>query len=156
MSPLREEIKLVKPFPSLEAEVFLTLLRTHEEILAAFSAVLKRSNISEPQYNALRILRGAGEAGLPSLEIAERMVTRAPDITRLIDRLEEGGLVRRKRSDADRRVVRVGITAAGLDLLASLDDPVNEEHIRQFAHMSRDDLVQLRELLEKVRTPPCE
>jgi DNA-binding MarR family transcriptional regulator len=106
--------------------------------------------LSEPQFNALRIVRGAGRKGLPTQQIAERLISRQPDVTRLIDRLCEAGLVARKRCDEDRRVVYVVLTAAGRKKLAVLDKPVDALHAAQFAHMPRGEVAQLGQLLAKV------
>jgi len=101
----------------------------------------------------LRILRGAGSGGLPSTEIAGRMVTRVPDITRLVDRLEATGLVERSRTSEDRRVVIVCITAKGLDVLASLDGPITKLHLAQLGHLTRKELEEFNRLLVKAREP---
>ena len=100
------------------------------------------------QYNVLRILRGSHPAGLPSGEIANRMIARDPDITRLVDRLEKRGLVRRARSRQDRRVVEVGITDAGLTLLSGLDEPVDRFPRNMLGHLGPRKLAKLRVLLE--------
>ena len=153
-SRLQEEIKKRRPFEAPEQEAYLNLLRTHGELYAEFHQLFKNAGISEPKYNVLRILRGAGPEGLPSLEVADRMITRLPDITRLVDRLEAEGLVRRERSDEDRRVVRVKATQNGLDVLARLDRPVADLHKLQLGHLSRPELEELSRLLEKARERP--
>jgi DNA-binding MarR family transcriptional regulator len=121
---IREEILQTKQFPSLEAEAFLGLLRTADQLQARLMEMLKPYGLSPTQYNALRILRGAGAKGLPCSEIGERMINRDPDITRLMDRLERRGLVERSRDPKDRRVIKAQILPAGLKLLESLDLPV--------------------------------
>jgi DNA-binding MarR family transcriptional regulator len=113
-------------------------------------AVLKTEDISSTQYNVLRILRGSPE-GLPCGEIANRMITRDPDITRLLDRLEKRGLISRCRQTKDRRMVMVRITPEGLKLLARLDEPVQEGHRRQLGHLGRERLLALTELLQAAR-----
>ena len=150
---LGDEIKKVKPFDSLEQEALLNLARTWDVVAAAFDEMLKPSGLSGTQYNVLRILRGAHQSGegLACGEIADRMITRDPDITRLLDRLEKRKLVSRCREKSDRRVVCVRITEAGLKLLAPLDDVVIEAHRRQLGHMGQDKLKQLIELLELAR-----
>ena len=151
---LGDEIGKSKPFDSLEQAAALNVARTWDVLSAEFDEVFKTSRLSRTQYNVLRILRGArggGGEGLSCGEIAERMITRDPDITRLLDRLEKRKLVSRCRQKSDRRVVCVHITAAGLELLASLDDVVIEAHRKQLGHMGPDKLKQLIELLELAR-----
>ena len=151
---LKDEIKKRKPFEHPSEEAYLNLLRTHALLYADFHRVFKECGLSEPQYNVLRILRGAGGDGLPSTEIADRMITRVPDVTRLVDRLEAAGLVERHRTSEDRRVVLVKITAKALKALADLDQPLVEVHRRQMAHMTRKELEELSRLLVKLRHPP--
>jgi len=111
---------------------------------------LKAEDLSSTQYNVLRILRGAPD-GLPCGEIANRMITRDPDITRLLDRLEKRGLISRCRETKDRRMVMARITADGLKLLARLDEPVEEAHRSQLGHLGKDQLRALAELLSAAR-----
>src|SRR5215217_7661869 len=125
---LKDEIKKKKPFESPAEEAYLNLLRTTTVLAADFERLFKDAGLSEPQYNVLRILRGAGDDGLPSTEIAGRMITRVPDITRLADRLESAGLVERSRTPEDRRVVIVKATKKALEVLAVLDRPLVELH----------------------------
>ena len=108
-------------------------------------------SLSGSQYNILRILRGAGEDGLPCSEISERLVSRDPDVTRLLDRMEKRGLVVRGRWSADRRVVTARITKEGMELANRLDAPVIENHRRQLGHMKKKDLRALIDLLEVAR-----
>ena len=133
-----------------EEAAFLDLLRTTDMLSRGLIAVLKTEDISSTQYNVLRILRGSPE-GLPCGEIANRMITRDPDITRLLDRLEKRGLISRCRQTKDRRMVMVRITPEGLKLLARLDEPVQEGHRRQLGHLGRDRLLALTELLHAAR-----
>jgi DNA-binding MarR family transcriptional regulator len=157
---LKDEIKKRKPFESPGEEAYLNLLRTTGVLYAEIERAFKEYGISEPKYNVLRILRGArmnGEfngEGVPSLEIGDRMITRVPDITRLVDRLEADGLVRRRRCEEDRRVVWVEITPRGLKLLDELDEPLKRLHREQFGHMSREECIELSRLLVKLRTRP--
>ena len=152
MSRLKDEIRQNKPFSSLEEEAFLNLVRTsNEQWLALTSVLRKEAELTPTQYNALRILRGAGAQGLPCREVGERMVTREPDVTRLLDRLEDRGLVHRQRSDRDRRVVEATITDAGEARLAELDDPVLAALSRQLGHLGEEDLHRLIGILEKIR-----
>ena len=159
---LKEEIKKRRPFDSPAEEAYLNLLRTAAVLAADFERLFKEHGLSEPKYNVLRILRGAkqnGEfngEGVPSLEIGDRMITRVPDITRLVDRLEADGLVRRRRCEEDRRVVWVEITPKGLKLLGDLDEPLARLHRAQLGHMTRQELGELSRLLEEARARPRE
>ena len=112
--------------------------------------VLKSEDLSSTQYNVLRILRGAGE-GLICGEIAERMITRDPDITRLLDRLEKRGLISRCRETRDRRMVLARISPLGLEVLSRLDGPIEEAHRRQLGHLGCERLRELGDLLEVCR-----
>src|SRR5687768_2500119 len=150
---LKDEIKKRNPFTHPEEEVYLNLLRTGTALFVDFERLFKDAGLSEPQYNVLRILRGAGGDGLPSTEIAGRMITRVPDITRLVDRLESAGLVERSRTAEDRRVVIVKVTRKALDLLASLDGPLLELHRSQLGHLTRAELAEFNRLLVKAREP---
>ena len=109
------------------------------------------AELTPTQYNALRILRGAGTAGLPCREVGERMVTREPDVTRLLDRLEDRGLVHRQRSDRDRRVVEATITPVGLERLGELDGPVLKALEGQLSHLGEESLRGLIGILEQIR-----
>src|SRR5229473_2382351 len=139
------------PQAALEARVFVSLLRTADALARGAEALLKPYNLSATQYNILRILRGAGEKGLACREIGCRLITRDPDITRLLDRLESRGLIARAREAQDRRVVKTRITAEGLRLLKELDQPVQEFHRRQFRHFPAKQLRQLLSLLDRAR-----
>jgi DNA-binding MarR family transcriptional regulator len=110
---LQHDLKQRTPFESLEAEVFLNVLRTAAALVGGLSEVLRPFDITQPQYNVLRILRGAGRAGLPCGEVGERMVNREPDVSRLLDRMERRGLVARARAPGDRRVVTAWLTREG-------------------------------------------
>jgi DNA-binding MarR family transcriptional regulator len=133
-----------------EEAAFLDLQRTCDLLSRSLVQVLKTEELSPTQYNVLRILRGSPE-GLPCGEIANRMITRDPDITRLLDRLEKRGLISRWRETKDRRVVMAKITSNGLKLLGRLDDPVEEAHRRQLGHLGKDRLRALAELLAEAR-----
>lgn len=150
-SALAREIKQGKPFGSPALEAYLNLVRTNDLLEGNIARFLKRHGVSAPQYNVLRILRGAEPEGLPSLAVADRMVTRVPDVTRLLERLVAKGWAQRTRSAHDGRVVIARITEEGLTLLATLDKPLADYHHEQLAHMSKDELVQLIVLLEKMR-----
>ena len=151
---LAREIRQGKPFANLEEEVFLNVLRTGDGLLQGEVEVLRTEELSFAQYNVLRILRGAGEGGASCGGIAERMVNREPDLTRLLDRLERRGLVARTRDAQDRRVVLATITGEGRAVLARLDDRVAAVHRRQLRHMSRAQLEALAELLALARHAP--
>jgi DNA-binding MarR family transcriptional regulator len=135
-----------------EETTFLDLLRTTDMLSRGLVRVLKSANLSSTQYNVLRILRGAPD-GLVCGEIADRMITRDPDITRLLDRLEKRGLISRCREAGDRRTVMARITPDGLDLLARLDQPVQAAHRQQLGHLGRERLRILTELLRASRSP---
>ena len=134
-----------------EEAVFLDLMRTTDMLARTLVAVIKAEDLSPNQYNVLRILRGAQDP-LPCGEIASRMITRDPDITRLLDRLEKRGLISRCRETKDRRMVMAGITPAGLKLLSRLDEPVEAAHRRCLGHMGRERLGALTELLHAARS----
>ncbi len=151
---LRDEIRQTKDFPSLEAEVFLNLLRTAEVVSVAPGGLLRKAGLSRSQYNVLRILRGAGDSGLSCREIVDRMVTRDSDMTRLLDGLERKHLVERDRSISDRRIIVSRISASGSDLLAELDAPMQTVHAAQFEHLSEAKLKRLSRLLEEARHGP--
>ena len=137
--------------PSSEEAAFLDLLRTTDMLSRGLVTILKPEDLSPTQYNVLRILRGAPE-GLPCGEIAKRMITRDPDITRLLDRLEKRGLIARSREARDRRTVMARITGAGLKLLARLDEPVQAAHRKQLGHLARGRLRLLTDLLREARS----
>ena len=135
---------------SPEEAAFIDLWRTCDLLARGFAPLLKREDLSPTQYNVLRILRGSPE-GLPCSEIANRMITRDPDVTRLLDRMEKRGLISRSRDSKDRRTVIGKITPQGLKLLARLDEPVQEIHRRQLGHLGRNRLRALTELLAAAR-----
>jgi DNA-binding MarR family transcriptional regulator len=139
------------PARTLEQEAFLQIQRCAEALAYSVAELLRPYALTPTQYNALRILRGAGEPGATCGEIGERLVNRVPDVSRLVDRLERSGLVARSRRDADRRVVRVNVTPAGLDLLAELDEPVLALHRRQLGHLGEAELRRVVEVMEGVR-----
>lgn len=148
---MQREIKQTRPFAGPTQEAAIALLRTADLVRRAMTALLDPHDITVQQYNVLRILRGAGERGLPTLEIAERMIEQTPGITRLIDRLEAKGLVVRVRCDSDRRQIFCRITKPGLSLLAALDQPVRESEEASLSTLSERQLRQLLTLLEKAR-----
>lgn len=153
-SRLRDEIKQAKPFESLEQEAQLSIQRTAAVLDHAFADALKPHGITPTQYNVLRILRGAGAAGLCRNEVRDRLVAQVPDVTRLLDRMEEGGLVERERDTGDRRLVNTRITRAGLALLERLEDPIAAVHRRQLGHLGARRLRELIDLLAEARRRP--
>jgi MarR family transcriptional regulator, organic hydroperoxide resistance regulator len=148
---LQAELKQKLPFTSREQEAYLALLRTADGLQAQVETRLKEFGLTGTQYNALRILRGAGPEGLPCREIGERMITHDPDITRLLNRLEDRGFVERTRARHDRRVIYGKITAAGLKLLREMDNPIEKYGREMLRHVGQEKLRQLIELLELVR-----
>lgn len=137
-------------FGGPEEDVYVSLLRTADLLSRSVEKVLKTGDVSPTQYNVLRILRGAPE-GLTCNEIGKRMITRDPDITRLLDRLEKRGLISRCRETKDRRQVQTRISSGGMRLLRELDGPVTEIHRQQLGHLGREGVRTLQELLEKAR-----
>jgi DNA-binding MarR family transcriptional regulator len=148
---LQEELKQKKPFGTLEQEVALNVMRTAVALRKTTSAALRPFDLTPSQYNILRILRGAPEEGLPCSEVGDRLVSRDPDVTRLLDRLEKRELVTRGRSPSDRRVVNARITKKGIELVNQLDAPITALHIAQLGHMKRKQLRELVDLLEQAR-----
>ncbi|MDA0312513.1 MAG: MarR family transcriptional regulator [Gemmatimonadetes bacterium] len=146
-----EDIQQTKPFRSRSQEAVLALIRSSDDILRHLAGVLEPSGITVQQYNVLRILRGAGEEGLPTLVVGERMLERTPGVTRLIDRMEKKAWVARKRCTADRRRVWCRITQSGLDLLASLGDVVNAVAESLANVLDEHELVQLIDFLDRIR-----
>lgn len=134
-----------------EQEAYVSLTMTVDRLSHVFDSLLRTHGISQPQYNVLRIIRGAAPDSLPCQQIADRMITRVPDITRLLDRLAKQKLVSRDRSREDRRVVLVKLTKEGFRLLESLDEPITEIHRQQVAHLTKQELEQLMSLLARVR-----
>lgn len=151
---IKDEIKQNKQFSSLEAEASLALLRTADQVQARVAEKLKPHGLSPTQYNALRILRGAGAEGLACSEVGERMINRDPDITRLLDRLERRGLVKRCRERSDRRVIKAGITPGGLKLLECLDQPMEKFQRTLLGHLGKRRLRELIRLLDLAREVP--
>jgi DNA-binding MarR family transcriptional regulator len=140
-------------FDSPEQEVFLNLWRTYDRLRALEDELFERYDLTAQQYNVLRLLRGEHPGTLPTLALGARLVSRAANITRMLDKLEERALVERERPADNRRVVRVGITEAGLALLRELNEPVRACHARQLGHLSRAALRHLAALLHAAREP---
>lgn len=150
---LQSELKQNIPFKHREQEAYLNLLRTADVLQSQVEAKLKEFGLTGTQYNALRILRGAGKEGLPCSEIAGRMITRDPDITRLLNRLEKRGLTSRVHGKKDRRMIYGKITPAGLKLLGEIDEPLDKFGRELLRHVGQQNLQQLIDLLELVRKP---
>lgn len=150
-SRLQEELKQSKPFATLEQEALLSIERTAAILSHGVADALRRYGITPTQYNVLRILRGAGEQGLCRNEVRDRLVAQVPDVTRLLDRMEEMGLVDRERASDDRRMVFTRVTRKGLQLLARIDDPVTRLHERQLGHLGAAKLRTLIRLLAEAR-----
>jgi DNA-binding MarR family transcriptional regulator len=151
---LRDELKMTKAFRSLEEEAILSIARTAALLDHAHAEELKPFELTLTQYNVLRILRGAGENGLCRNEVGERLVTRVPDVTRLLDRMESAGLLVRQRGENDRRFVSTRITEKGLKLLEKIDRELPAIHGRQLGHVPQKRLRELIDLLEEVRDVP--
>jgi DNA-binding MarR family transcriptional regulator len=147
-SPAKE-----RRFDSLEQEVFLNLWRTYDRLRVLEDELFQQHQLTPQQYNILRLLRAEHPGTVPTLALARRLVSRAPDITRMLDKLEHRGLIQRDRPADNRRVVQVGITAAGLALLRKLDEPVRTCHAEQLGHLSASNLQELVALLRAARQP---
>jgi MarR family transcriptional regulator, organic hydroperoxide resistance regulator len=146
-----EELQQTKPFLHVEEEAFLNIHRTSDLLMQQLLVLLKPYGLSPTQYNVLRILRGAGETGVTCKDVGSRMLTRDPDITRLLDRLEKRNLVTRNRAKEDRRFVAIQITTEGLDILKQLDEPIVQLQMDVFKAMDEGQVKQLVDLLESVR-----
>jgi len=151
MTKLQDEIKQTKPFESPEDEAFVSVLRTAGAFQWREAELLKPYEITLPQYNVLRILRGAEPEGLICREISERMITRDPDVTKLLDRLEARGLVSRERQEKDRRVIVARVTPEGLRLVGEIDGPVLKLTEELLGHLGERKLGTLIRLLEEAR-----
>ncbi len=134
----------------LEDQLFVALLKASDSLASQADQLIKANGLTSAQYNVLRILRGAGPEGLPCNTIAERMISRDPDMTRLLDRMEKRDVISRERQKEDRRVVKARITDEGLKLLKKMDAPIRELHKSQFAHMTSARLKTLMDLLTEV------
>ena len=148
---LQREIKQNRPIDTLEEEAYLNIQLTANVLIQGLADVLKAHDLTPTQYNVLRILRGAGDRGLTAGDVGERMITRDPDVTRLLDRLEKRALAERWRCTDDRRVVWTRITEAGRQAIAPLDAEIEQMHLRQLGHLGADRLTSLIELLETAR-----
>lgn len=152
MSPrLQDELKQTRPFTSLEEEALLSIARSAAVLDHALAQAMKPFDVTPTQYNVLRILRGAGGDGLCRNEVGERLIRRVPDVTRLLDRMEQMSLIERFRTAQDRRFVTTRVTAKGLELLTQLDAPLWEIQRRLVGHLTDEQLRTLVALLEATR-----
>jgi len=150
-SRIQKELKQRRPFNSRRQEASVALLRTVDIVKRRMAKVIEPAGITLQQYNVLRILRGSGESGIATLEIARRMIERTPGITRLLDRLEAKLLVRRERCPSDRRQVLCWITSPGLELLSRLDVTVNQADSNALRMLGGEEVDRLIELLDTIR-----
>lgn len=148
---LQKELKQTKPFQSLEAEAVLSIARTAAKLDHGVAQTLKPFGLTPTQYNVLRILRGAGAEGLCRNAVGERLVAPVPDVTRLLDRMEDSGLIIRERSGTDRRFVTTRVTRKGLGLLDQLDEPLEALHREQLGHLGKRHLKALVDVLTEAR-----
>ena len=150
-SRILAEIKQTKAFATLEQEVAVAFLKTADHFRRKKTGLFDPHDLTEQQYNVLRILRGAGKDGLCTLAVADRLIEHTPGITRLIDRLESKGLVRRERAETDRRQVHCFITKVALELLIKIDPEVEKSAKRAFSQLTKAEMKSLLEHLEKMR-----
>jgi DNA-binding MarR family transcriptional regulator len=148
-----ESLTTNRKFDSQEQEVYLSLWRTYDRLKAIEDELFGEWQITSQQYNVLRILQAAAPDSVPTLQISNRLISRAPDITRMLDKLQQNGWVRRVRTEEDRRAVLVEITTEGLELLEKLQEPVKSLHVSQLGHLSPTDRSTLCRLLQKTRKP---
>lgn len=150
-----DTMDLEKPvhFDSLQQEAFLNLWRSYDRLKILEDDLFCQHDLTAQQYNALRLLKAHSPEKVPTLQLAAQLVSRAPDITRLLDRLYARGFIDRERKEANRRTVYVGITEKGLELLTTLTKQVRECHLRQLGHLSPEELKQFTDLLRKARLP---
>jgi DNA-binding MarR family transcriptional regulator len=140
-------------FDSLEQEVFLNLWRTYDRLRGVEDELFQQFALTPQLYNILRLLQAEYPEGMPTLQLAARLVSRAPDITRMLDKLEERSLIARHRLSDNRRVVEVRLTESGSQLLDQIAGPLQECHVRQLGHLTAAELKQLRGLLQAARSP---
>jgi DNA-binding MarR family transcriptional regulator len=143
----------VRRFDSPQQETYLALWRTYDRLRSLEDSLFAEFELTAQEYNLLRLLRAASPDAVPTLSMVDRLVSRAPNVTRMLDHLEERGFIVRCRSTEDRRAVLVSITDSGLALLERIAEPLKECHERQLGHLSPSDMKHLRQLLLKARTP---
>ncbi len=142
-----------RKFDSAQQEAYLAIWRTYDRLRALEEELFSKWAITAQQYNVLRLLRSAYPGSLPSLSLVNRLISRAPDVTRMLDRLQEGGWIQRTRSESDRRAVLVSITESGLKLLDEIAEPLTDCHQAQLGHLSEREIQSLCKLLKKARAP---
>jgi len=142
-----------RKFDSVQQEAYLAIWRTYDRLRAIEEALFSEWNLSAQQYNVLRILESSNPDKIPTLSLTKRLISRAPDITRMLDRLEQNEWIERERSAEDRRTVLVGITTEGLRILKELQRPLAQCHQKQVGHLSAKELKTLCELLSRAREP---
>jgi DNA-binding MarR family transcriptional regulator len=153
-STLHEKLGESQPFQVPEQEAYLNLVRTHALLSDEVAELFKRHHLSQPLYNVLKVVARMGRAGMPSQSIAQYMVARDPDITRLVDRLEKDRLIERERDGQDRRIVRVRVTRSGLEAIEKLDPLIWKLHQQQLGHLNQEKLELLNQLLVEARLKP--
>ena len=153
-STLHEELGESQPFRVPEQEAYLNLVRTHALLSDEVAELFKQHDLSQPLYNVLKVVARMGRTGMPSQSIAQYMVARDPDITRLVDRLQKDRLIERERDEQDRRIVRVRVTQSGLDAIEKLDPLIWKLHQQQLGHLSQEKLELLNQLLVEARLKP--
>ena len=152
MSPsVQDELKQTRPFPSRVAEAMVAIVRTSAVLEHSWGETLRPFGITATQYNVLRILRGSGDAGLCGREVGERLISQVPDVSRLLERMDDLGLITRERDAGDRRHVTARIAARGLELLRQVEPELQALERRHFAKLSEGQVEQLVELLDAVR-----
>jgi DNA-binding MarR family transcriptional regulator len=152
MSKLGKSAK-ERRFDSPEQHVYLSIWRTYDRLRAIEEALFDRWNLTAQQYNVMRLLEAKHPEAIPTLRLSAKLVSRAPDITRMLDKLEVQGWIRRDRSSEDRRAVLVALTPKGLALVKELAGPVKQMHVAQLGHLTVDQMRSLLELLAVVRAP---
>ncbi len=153
-STLYTELGESQPFQVPEQEAYLNLVRTHALLSDEVAELFKQHHLSQPLYNVLKVVARMGDAGMPSQSIAQYMVARDPDITRLVDRLQKDGLIKRERDEQDRRIVRVRVTRSGLEAIEKLDPLIWKLHQQQLGHLNQEKLELLNQLLVEARLKP--
>ena len=149
----KDSLKTRPRFDSPQQELYLSMWRTYDRLRELEDELFARFELNSQQYNVLRLLRAAHPGAMATLVISERLVSRSPDITRLLDRLVERELIQRFRSDEDRRLVLIRITPAGIKLLKAIAEPLEQCHQRQLGHLSKQQTTALIELLKEARQP---
>lgn len=151
-APASDRRQVPSKFDSLEQEVFLGIWRTYDRLKSFEDELFAKVDLTAQQYNVLRLLAHASPAAVPTLELGSRLVSRAPDVTRMLDKLEQRGLIRRVRPPEDRRVVQAVLADAGRALIDELKEPLRQCHERQLGHLSRTELKTLSGLLRQARS----